>query len=388
MRVFQYVVAAAALLAPLSRGEDRSIVIGERGMVHSAVLNEDRPLMIYTPPGYAGGTARYPVIFLLDGDAHFLPVSGIVQFLSQGGLTPRMIVVAIPNTDRTRDLAPPDRTDSTHQFPTAGGADRFLAFLTDELGPYISAHYRTEPFRILVGHSLGGLFAVHTMLHRPDAFDGYVAMSPSLWWDNQSEVAAAKEFFAAHRTFKKFLYMTLGGEGDQMLNPLTEFTKILEEHPPAELVWKFLRMPEETHGTIPLKSAYEALRYIFTGYSFPVSNADSGLTKLVQHYAGLSERFGYRIDPPEAVVNTFGYVLLGEKKIEEALAMFSFNIRTYPSSANVYDSMADACEANNKPALAAENCETACRLGEKNGDPNLRLYRAHRARLSARPEKN
>jgi uncharacterized protein len=387
MKFFRYAALGAVLLGLPARGQERSIIIGEREKVHSAVLNEDRPLLVYTPPGYGTGTSRYPVVYVLDGDSHFLPVSAIVQFLSAQGLSPQMIVVAIPNTDRNRDLTPPTRVDSTHQFPTAGGADRFLTFLTDELAPYISAHYRTEPFRILVGHSFGGLFAIHSMLRKPEAFDGYVAMSPSLWWDNQSEVAAAKDFFDARRTFKKFLYMTLGSEGDQMLNPLTGFTKILEEHPPSDLAWKFLRMPEESHGTIPLKSAYEGLKFIFTGFAFPASNADSGLSKLVQHYAGLSERFGYRIDPPEAVVNTFGYVLLGEKKTGEALAMFGYNVRAYPNSANVYDSMADGYEASDKPALAAENCATACRLGEKNADPNLELYRAHRARLAARMEK-
>jgi predicted alpha/beta superfamily hydrolase len=371
----------------LSRGQDQSIRVGERATVHSTVLNEERPLLIYTPDGYSGGTLRYPVVYLLDGNSHFLPVAGIVQFLAGLGLAPQMIVVAIPNTDRTRDLTMPDRADTTHQFPTAGGADRFLSFLTDELAPYIDAHYRTEPFRILIGHSLGGLFAVHTLFRNPDAFHAYIAMSPSLWWDNRSELDAARTFFLSHREIRKFLYMTLGSEGTQMQEAAAGLAGILKESAPAGVLWKYLRIPEETHGTIPLRSAYEGLKFVFTGFVYAGSNADSGISKLVQHYADLSEKLGYTVDPPEVTVNSFGYVLLQEKKVQDALAMFRFNVRMYPGSANVYDSFADGLEANNEPALALENCETACRVGEKNADPNLRLYRAHRDRLAERGEK-
>lgn len=371
----------------LSRGQDQSIRIGERTTVHSTMLNEERPLLIYTPDRYGVGTQRYPVVYLLDGNSHFLPVSGVVQFLAGLGLAPQMIVVAIPNTDRTRDLTTPDRADTTHQFPTAGGADRFLSFMTDELAPYVEAHYRTEPFRILIGHSLGGLFAVHTLFRNPDAFNAYIAMSPSLWWDNGSELDVARKFFLSHREVRRFLYMTLGSEGRQMQEPAEGMAGILKENAPPGLQWKYLRIPEETHGTIPLRSAYEGLKFVFTGFAYAGSNADSGLSKLVQYYADLSERLGYKVDPPEVTVNTFGYTLLQEKKIQEALAMFRFNVRLYPGSANVYDSLADGLEANNEKASARENCETACSLGEKNADPNLRAYTAHRDRLAGRTEK-
>ncbi|TFH66787.1 MAG: alpha/beta hydrolase [Gemmatimonadales bacterium] len=101
-----------------------------------------------------------------------------------------MIVVAIPNTgDRTRDLTPASETEHAGTgFPTAGGADRFLGFLADELIPHIDSTYRTETFRVLVGHSIGGLFATHALLTRPDLFRGYVAISPILWWNRKSLV--------------------------------------------------------------------------------------------------------------------------------------------------------------------------------------------------------
>ena len=66
-----------------------------------------------------------------------------------------------------------------------GGADRFLEFIDGELKPWVNENFRTEPFEILGGHSFGGLFAVHVMLNRPDSFDAYIAVSPSLWWDDR-----------------------------------------------------------------------------------------------------------------------------------------------------------------------------------------------------------
>jgi tetratricopeptide (TPR) repeat protein len=90
---------------------------------------------------------------------------------------------------------------------------------------------------------------------------------------------------------------------------------------------------------------------------------------------------GFKIDPPENTVNTMGYVLLGEKKIADAITMFKYNLRLYPASANPHDSMADGYEANKQFEPALEESRKACQLGEQNGDPNLPLYRQHLEKL-------
>ena len=131
----------------------------------------DRPYLIYEPPGARDGPL--PVIVLLDGDAHFHHTTGIVRFLVDQGRMPPALVVAVPNTtDRTRDLTPPILSDTALRTatPTAGGADRMLRFLADELLPEVARHYGTAPFRILIGHSFGGLFAAYALLIRPDVF--------------------------------------------------------------------------------------------------------------------------------------------------------------------------------------------------------------------------
>src|ERR1700739_904124 len=94
--------------------EGQSIQIGEKFTLHSRILNEDRPYWVYLPPSYRDATyapKRYPVLYLLDGDLHFASASGIVQYMSgaeywENLQIPELIVVAIPNTDRTRDFTP------------------------------------------------------------------------------------------------------------------------------------------------------------------------------------------------------------------------------------------------------------------------------------------
>ncbi len=158
--------------------------------IKSKVLGEDRAILVRTPANYDTNKRTYPVLYMTDGDAHIDHTSGTLEFLARNGRMSEMIVVGIPNTDRTRDLSPTKPTATLAQlarpqFPTAGGADNFLKFIETELIPEIEKTYRTQPYRVLAGHSLGGLFAVHAMITKPDLFNSYVAVSPALNWDNQ-----------------------------------------------------------------------------------------------------------------------------------------------------------------------------------------------------------
>ena len=116
-----------------AENDDDKITIGEQLTIKSEVLDEERQMLVYLPAGYKDATTEYPVLYLLDGGYHFHHVTGIVQFLSSQGLMPQLIVVAIKNVDRNRDFLP----TNDERVPTSGGAEKFLAFITDELIPYI-----------------------------------------------------------------------------------------------------------------------------------------------------------------------------------------------------------------------------------------------------------
>lgn len=356
--------------------EPTPITLGVQTSIHSEILGEDRSILIYTPDDYEHSSITYPVIYLLDGDGHLLHTAGITRFLSRNGKMPEAILVGIPNTDRTRDLTPAQTTPD-ERFPTAGGADTFLSFLADELVPYIETNYRTAPYRILVGHSFGGLFSVNALIKNPELFQAHISISPSMWWDNKGMLPQVESFLKENKKTRAFYYMTLGNEGGAMLAGTWGLAGIFEEHAPLGLKWHFELMKEETHGSIPLRSIYDGLEMLYDGWS--IDNLFStvmhdGIEGVDKHYASLSTRFGYDIQTPEAIVNEAGYALLGEDRIDRALQVFERNVTNFPNSPNVYDSLGDALKAKGEMEKAKENYTRACEMGEAANHPNTAVY--------------
>jgi predicted alpha/beta superfamily hydrolase len=167
MRKISLLILLATIAFNVKAQKDNKIVIGKIDSVYSNILNEQRKVWIYAPDmtsGFRDSTKHYPVVYLLDGDAHFTSVTGLIQQLSQvNGNTvyPEMIIVAIPNTDRTRDLTPTHITSDlpnmdSNSSKNTGGGENFVSFIEKELMPHIDSVYLTEPYRILIGHSFGG----------------------------------------------------------------------------------------------------------------------------------------------------------------------------------------------------------------------------------------
>jgi uncharacterized protein len=361
-----------------------------RFTIKSAVLGEERAILVRTPPGYERDGQRYPVLYMTDGDAHMLHTTGTVSFLARNNRMPEMIVVGIPNTDRTRDLSPTHVAQAPGnpnvRFPTSGGADKFLKFIETELIPQIESKYRTQPFRALAGHSLGGLFAVHAMLSRPELFNAYIAVSPSLQWDNFVLIDRAKEFFKNRKDYNRTLYVTLGNEPGDIGDAFNLFKDVLAKQQTKGFVWEAVQMSDEDHGSVVLRSHYAGLRKAFEGWQYPRdpnTGAIIGDFKTVEeHYRKLSERMGFTLNPPEPLVNIVGYQLMGAGRMDDAIAAFKSNVERYPQSANVYDSLAEAYERSNRLELARPLYEKAVALGKENSDPNLNIYQTNLDRVA------
>jgi len=190
----------------------------QRIEIHSKILNEDRAIWVRTPPGYQQSKNVYPVVYVTDAPEPVNEIGSTIDFLAENRRLPQLIVVGIGNTDRRRDLTPSqadvkNADGSVSKYPTSGGGDRFLDFIQTELMPEIEKRYRTAPYRIFAGHSLGGLLAIHALTSRPDLFDAYIAVSPSLHWDSGRTLHQAEKFFATHTELKKALFFSLANEG-------------------------------------------------------------------------------------------------------------------------------------------------------------------------------
>jgi len=357
--------------------------------VRSQVLNEDRTIWVRMPAAAQGRNERYAVAYLTDGGANVNEIGAIIDFLAGANLMPPLIVVGITNTDRVRDLTPSKadvkNSDGTvDSYPTSGGADKFLDFVQSELVPEIEKRYPAQPFRIIVGHSLGGLFAIHALMSRPQLFQACIATSPSLWWDDFHTLRQAQKFFPGQKEFPKTLFFALGREGGPMAKGFADLRKVFISEQPKGFVVRSAHYEDEVHRSTELRGHYEGLRTIFSGWTVPTDpktgRARGGLAGIEQHYRGLSQRLGFQVSA-ERAINSFGYSLLGDKNISGALAAFQRNVELYPGSANVYDSLADALEAEGKVEDALANVRKAVDLATRTGDPELPAFRRHLDRL-------
>ncbi|MEP7324274.1 MAG: alpha/beta hydrolase-fold protein [Saprospiraceae bacterium] len=389
----------------LNAQTDNTISIGKIDSIESTILNEKRKIWIYTPndgPASLYSKQRYPVVYLLDGDAHFSSVVGMIQQLSTvngNTICPQMIVVGIPNTDRTRDLTPthvlsdPPYVDTAFSI-NSGGGEKFISFLEKELIPFVDGHYPTQPYRMLIGHSLGGLMVMQTIIHHTDLFNSYISIDPSMWWDRQRLLKESQKILAEKKFEGHALYLGIANTMDpgmdiikvrkdtnsssRHIRSILALQGYLEANKQNGLKYQGKYYGMDDHGSVPLITEYDAIRFIFDFYRLKLTNKDFSDTtiamvhKLRKHYENVSKQFGYKVSPDESLINNQGYNALNNKRYDLAREFFKLNVENYPNSFNVFDSYGDYFIAKNDPSQAIEQLKKALALKE-NPDSRKKL---------------
>lgn len=245
--------------------EKTPLVIGETIYLESKILNETRTINIYLPEGYQNDSLKkYPVIYLLDGSLNedFIHISGLVQFgsFSWINMVPKSIVVGIANTDRKRDFTfPTNNKKDQKDFPTAGKSTQFISFIEKELQPLIDKHYKADSIKTIIGQSLGGLIATEILFERPDLFNHYIIVSPSLWWDDESFLK--KKF--QDNTSKKTIYIAVGKEGEIMERTANELFEKVDTQKKMNTKVYFDFFEKKNHGDALHMAVYNAFEKIF-----------------------------------------------------------------------------------------------------------------------------
>lgn len=253
----------------------KPFVLGSIEEFESKILGENRILNIYLPEGYIpNDTTRYPVVYLLDGsaDEDFIHTVGLFQFNTFSWIdrVPKSIVIGIATVDRRRDFTFPSTIESEKKnFPTTGHSDKFISFLEEELKPFINNKYKTNSSAMLIGQSLGGLLASEILLKRPEMFNKYLIISPSIWWDNGSLLNQSNQVIEK-LSQKTDVYIGVGKEG---LTP-GEFPRVMEVD--ANLLVEKLNnsknkniavyfdyLPDEDHATISHQAIFNGLRMLY-----------------------------------------------------------------------------------------------------------------------------
>lgn len=250
--------AQPAVIGPV---RTEPFVLGITDIIRSTVMNEERTLNIYLPPGYnEQDSVRYPVIYLLDGsvDEDFIHMAGLVYFLGFPwlNLCPPSIVVGIANVDRKRDFTFPTTVEKDKKdFPTTGGSAAFIRYLGEEVIPYIQSRYKTNSTSTLIGQSFGGLLATEILFTHPDWFSKYLIVSPSLWWDNQS-LLNRRVTLATQPDIR----IAVGKEGRVMERDAKALYRKLRPFYADKRRLRFHFFKKENHGSILLHAAYEGLQ--------------------------------------------------------------------------------------------------------------------------------
>lgn len=259
-----------------SADNSKPFVLGVVDEIQSSRLGEKRVLNIYLPDGYdKNDQVKYPVIYLLDGsaDEDFIHVVGLVQFnnFSWINRVPKSIVVGIATVDRRRDFTYPTTVEADRKrYSTAGKSANFIAFMEQELQPFIEKKYKTTASKTIIGQSLGGLLATEILLKKPTLFNKYIIISPSLWWDDASLLKQSSEIL--QDTFKREtdIYIGVGKEGltpgdtprvmEVDANLLVEKIKATKS---KNVKVYFDYLPQEDHATISHQAVFNAFRLLY-----------------------------------------------------------------------------------------------------------------------------
>ncbi len=240
-------------------------VLGEYFYLDSKELNEIRTVNVYLPQGYSiDSTHSYPVVYVLDGSAHedFIHIAGLAQFLNMYQLMPNSIVVGISNVDRKRDYTFPTTIEQDKKdFPTTGGSAKFITFLETELQPAIQNKYNTNDSKTIIGQSLGALLATEVLLKKPNLFNHYIIISPSLWWDNESLLKQAPELLKNSADKKLSVFVGVGKEGKVMENDAKKLATVLKTQ--KNIFTHFEYLPNEDHATILHRAVYRAMEVFY-----------------------------------------------------------------------------------------------------------------------------
>lgn len=367
---------------------DNQITIGHIDSLKSDRLGETRKMWVHLPQNYQEGK-KYPVLYLLDGDGHFHSVTGLIKQLSRTLVLPEMIVIAIPNTNRSRDLIPTKvdvdyRTGDKLQYDSGGGS-AFLDFIEHELIPYVDSTYPTTAYRTYVGHSFGGLSVIHALTTRSHLFNNYVAIDASFWWDNMAYLKTVDSLLSVNDYTNKGLFLGIANTmiGEQTISNLEEdtsasstlirsqlkFAKSLEKKDNGlNFEWKYYQ--NDNHASVPLITTYDGLRFLFDWYRFKSRDElywslnDESFEVVKSHYDNLSQKMGYEIKPDEALINALGNRYMRNKKLDLAATLFDLNIANYPNSNNVYDSRGDCYLAAGDSLKALELYRKALETGD------------------------
>ncbi len=355
-----FILMLLPLMSVAQQFKSSPIENGIRIDFHSRIMAEDRTIWIKVPASYneqTGAIQSYPVMYVLDGKTAFPPITGIVSFMSEKDHVnyqiPEMIIVGVDTEKRFRDLTPNASTKQPNgeeaktpeqklMMQESGGGETFLKFLQEEVFTYVEKNYRTNPYRIYVGHSLGGLTATYTFLKHPSLFNAAISIDPSLWWDGAKYVNEAPELLRAmpNDKMKKYYVSVIdssnyGGSLQFHSNAIFNIGKAMENASLKNLQYKVDYIQNTDHSSIPLLSWYNGLLFVFDGYHKSHYEYMKDPDLIETHFKDIESKIGLKMNPPQDIFEILVHYLTSPNRYPDpvkARKVLKMALKYYPGS--------------------------------------------------------
>jgi predicted alpha/beta superfamily hydrolase len=388
-----------------SQEKTGDIIIGSTYLFTPKNIEGKIDVSVHLPAEYEKSGEKYPVLYLLDVEKDFVFGSAVADFLAANDRIPGLIVVSL------------------YLGNASGAPPQLIAFLENEVFPFIEKNYRVQPCRVIYGHSARSFATLFVFLNRPDLFYGYIGAGLGLtsppWTTAVDLVKLSDAKLAEIKTLKKSFFFVLGNE--QPFYPgVQRFVEILKTKAPQDLDWKYENMPDDDHFSNKLKTLYEGLEHVFRGWRLPLEVAAKGPAAVKEHYENLSGRLGYDTGLPKrpiyrAVIDWLAYqnqvdvaltLVKGLKekyafesgiaegdlsfaagsavhssRFDDALKIYTFLSQEEPDSPAGFNGLGEVYEKTGKLDLAAAAYEKAVKLASIKNDPALKKYQDNLERV-------
>jgi predicted alpha/beta superfamily hydrolase len=328
-----------------SEKNSNQISIATKHIINSKILKEKRNILISLPEGYEKTTANYPILVLTDGMQNIKHAIGSIELLTRTGSIPPIIVVGINSINRTKDFSP----TVSENNPGSGNGPKYLEFIEKEVLPFVDSNYRTHPFRVLEGHSLGGIFTAYALMEKPELFDAHIILSPSFWWNKEEFINKSGTFFKANQHLEKAMYFSIGEDESSskwgMRKELSNFVDSLKANKPKNLRFKHTEFKNEGHMSSPLLGTYFGLKWVFSDMLYTDEQLKNYTDEaFLAHEQKMIDKYG-----SEAKQSAESYVMLSnylssKKKYKSAITILKRGIDAYDYDIFLKYSLAKAYE--------------------------------------------
>ena len=336
-----FAVSAASVSAQQAQQSVEAAYTIQTELLDSAVLKEKRTITIQLPKSYASQPNKiYPVIYRLDGKENLPLISSVLERLQQANAAPEVIIVAIENTDRMRDLYPTSNQEPQGPVGIGGGAAKFLSFIKSELIPFVDNKYRTHDFRVIAGASAAGVFVLYALQTEPTLFQAHLAYSPAVWWDYGAQAKSTKEFVSKTKELDNYLYINIGEESGFMRERYDDMRNFIVSNKPAGLKFISDEFANVPHALTSVAGIFNAYQNLFLPVQMPLRAYNGETSSIADYYQLLSKQYGEKTLPPEATVRELGYHFVNIGKLDEAIKLFQYGITLYPAAPDAYNGLA------------------------------------------------